>query len=213
MLTTDQKEIISSILLSIIEGYKIWMACLLSVFVPQYCEETGTTCSLSDNFTNLNNYNKFVLAFNFFTLACFKLSFYFQNKREHYIITHLDVDPSKGDNTLEENMKNYGNILKRVQDHNKLCYSAIQYTTILFIMNSIFSSVLVIYYYYDGFRTITTLIANILLVVTKLYSYYSVTKECMGPKTLALSAFRNSPISYNVIDPDYISAIECTKIS
>jgi hypothetical protein len=213
MLTTDQKEIISSICLSLIEGYKIWMACLLSIFVPQYCEETGTTCSLSDNFSNLNDYNKFVLAFNFFTLACFKFSFYLQNKREHYIITHLDVDLSKGDNTLEENIKNYVSILKRVQDHNKNTFQAIQFTTLLFIMNSIFSGVLVIYYYYDGFRTITTLIANILLVVTKLYSYYSITNECMKEKTLALSAFRSSPVSYNVIDPDYTNNIEITKIS
>ena len=36
------------------------MASLLSVFVPQYCPETGTTCTLSDNFINLSDYNMFL---------------------------------------------------------------------------------------------------------------------------------------------------------
>jgi hypothetical protein len=202
-ITTDNKEILTSIFLTFVEGYKIWLASLLAIFVPQYCPDTGITCSFQDNFTELDTYNTFVLAFNFFTLFLFNYTFYIQNKREHYIITHLDVDDSKGNNTLSENIHNYQKILEKIKQYNIKCYNVIIYTSIVFVLNTIFSSVLVFYFFYDGFRTVTTLIANVLLVSAKLYKFYDITKECIGDKPLALSVFRESPISYNVIDQDY----------
>lgn len=201
-ITTDQKEIVTSIVLGLIEAYKIWMACLLVVFVPQYCPDTKQTCTIQENFIDLNDYNKFVLAFNFFTLVLFKLTFYLQNKRELYIITHLDVDPSKGYDSLSENISNYLKIFQKITYYNNLCYKLILFTTVIFIINTILSTILLCFFY-DGFRTLTTLIANILLVTAKLYKAYEITKQCIGEKILALSYFRESPISYNVIDPDY----------
>jgi hypothetical protein len=205
MLSQDQKELFTGLALSLLEAYKVWMACLLAIFVPQYCPETQTTCTLRQNFVGLDAYNLFVLILNFVCLACFKYTFFVQNKREKYIITHLDVDPSFGDNSLEQNLQKYPKIFQRIQQLNVHLLQSLKYTTFIFVINCICSAVLVCYFYYDGFRTVTALIANVLLVCTRLYSAYDITKQCLGPKAMALSIFRTSAIAYNVIDPDYAS--------
>ena len=58
-LTVNQKEYIQLIISNAVEIFKVFMACLLSVFVPQHCPETGTTCTLKDNFNNLSMFNEF----------------------------------------------------------------------------------------------------------------------------------------------------------
>ena len=54
IINKDSKELFISYVTTIIECYKVFVACLLVVFVPQYCEETKTTCTLKDNFSNLS---------------------------------------------------------------------------------------------------------------------------------------------------------------
>ena len=82
----DHKELTSTWMMTLAEAYKVLMACLLSVFVPQLCPETGTTCTLKENFSDLTPYNVFVLLFNFWSLSSFLYLYYMQKKREAYII-------------------------------------------------------------------------------------------------------------------------------
>ena len=49
------------------DGFKAVMASLLVIFVPQQCDQH--VCSVTENVSNLTDFNSFVLAFNFFTLA------------------------------------------------------------------------------------------------------------------------------------------------
>ena len=63
--STDTKELIQSYAVSFLEAYKVLMACLLSIFVPQYCPETNQTCTLKENFSNLSMYNEFVITLTF----------------------------------------------------------------------------------------------------------------------------------------------------
>ncbi len=218
-LTVDQKELITSYALTFIECYKVFMACLLSIFVPQLCPETNTTCTLKENFSDLSRFNEFVIVFNFFTLGLFCTSYYYQSKRETYIITHLDMNKDKGDNTLEENLKDKTHsqtqqqvgtrIFNKIKYYNQLVFKLARYSTIIFIMNTAFSCVLIFYYFYDGFRSVTTLIANVLLVTQKLYSMYTITNNSISTsneckKELALSLTRLEPVAYNDYDQDYI---------
>lgn len=106
-LTVNQKEYIQLIISNAVEIFKVFMACLLSVFVPQHCPETGTTCTLKDNFNNLSIFNEFVVVFNFITLFIFLNLYRVQNKRETYMISHLDINPEISDNALEESLKNH----------------------------------------------------------------------------------------------------------
>jgi len=204
-LTVDTKEKITSYASSVIESYKVLMACLLSVFVPQYCPETKATCTISENFSDLSSYNTFVLVFNFLTLGSFLYLYICQNRRETYLINHLDSDKNEAITSLSKHCSNYPKILSRVVEHNNGVLKLTYATTLLFLMNTIFSSVLVVYYFYDGVRTATTLISSVLLVCSKLYSLYTILCECTSQKELplALSTFMLYPKGFNVVDEDY----------
>jgi len=209
MLTQDQKEKLISFGITIIESYKVLVSSLLSLFVPQICD--GETCSLSQNIYNLTRFNEFVLVFNFITLASFLILYYIQLKREAYIISHLEVDKSLADNSLEINLQPYPNILKRINDHNRRFLLLSKVTTVIFTLNIIFSAILIFYFYYDGWRSVTTFVANVLLSTTKLTNSMTLDLKTLEGKTLALSSTRQEPISYNAIDPDYKNILELTN--
>ncbi len=207
-ISQDNKEIFISYLSTVLEFYKILMACLLAIFVPQYCEDTKTTCSFKQNFENLSKFNEFVLFYNFATLTTFSYLYYIQSKRETYWITHLEVNKNKSDNGLHESLTQHNNekhksILNKVIYYNTLINKLTKGAVINFYMNALFSSILIFYYYYDGFRSVTTLITSVLLVSQKLYSTYVISSECLKDKPLALSLVRLEPISFNDVDPDY----------
>jgi hypothetical protein len=203
--STDTKELIQSYAVSILEAYKVLMACLLSIFVPQYCPETNQTCTLKENFSNLSMYNEFVIAFNFITLGLFLYLYTIQNRRETYLITHLDADKKHSITSFIDNCKDYPKIVSRVVEYNKKLQLFTKIVSFFFYLNAIFSGILVGYFYYDGFRTATTLIANVLLVSSKLFSMWSVMTDCNNDPQLALSTYQVMPVGYNVIDNDYIT--------
>jgi hypothetical protein len=201
----DQKDIISGIFFSIIEGIRISMATLFSIFVPQYCEETSTTCTLQENFSNLTPFNEFVIVFNFLSLAFFSKLMYVINKREAYLISHLEDSRDHSYNSFIDNLKSHPMVIIRVNEHNQLLKKWTRITLITYILNVIFSCVLIFYYFYDGFRSVTTIVANLLLVSGKLHSLITIYNDCIKDinKPLALSVSKTTQVSYNVIDPVY----------
>ena len=198
------KEKFTTFSTSAIEMLKISMATLLSIFVPQYCPETGTTCTLEDNFTNLTMFNKFVIAWNFITLGYFIRLMYIANKRENYFIKTLDECHEEPYNSLVENMHLYPLVLRKVEEYNYQFKKVTYRTVYLFGCNILFSAILIYNDYYDGFRSVSTLLANVLLVSQKLHSYHYLVRECCKPRQMALSAVFTKPISYNVIDDEYM---------
>ena len=209
-LTINQKEYIQLFISNAVEIFKVFMACLLSVFVPQHCPETGTTCTLKDNFNNLSMFNEFVVAFNFITLFVFLNLYRVQNKRETYMISHLDINPEIPDNALEESLKNNQKILGRISGLNRNLYKLTIGCIICHIINTVVSAVLIFYYYYDGFKSVTTLLTNFLLVCNKLYLCYDVSDKSISPKTRALSCNKSEYASYNDIDKKYVEKVELT---
>ena len=199
----NSSQLRSSIVSSFIEGLKVAMATMLSIFVPQFCAETGTTCTLQENFTNLTLFNEFVIAFNFITLGFFVWTAIIQNQREAYFISHLEESKDHPYNSLFVNLKNYPRISRRVQEYNKKLYIMSYITMIFFVLNVLFSSILIYNFFYDGFRSITTLIANVLLVSSRLFSIFDTTKQCREYKFMALSTIHQRPVSYNMIDEKY----------
>ncbi len=199
----NRNQLISTIFTTIIEGTKIVMATLLSVFVPQYCSDTNTTCTFSQNFSDLSRFNEFVLFVNFLTLALFIKLILVQNKREAYLISHLDESKDYPANSLEENIKSYPRILSRVKTHNRKLKKYTNCIIVLFTFNVFFSSILIFYFFYDGFRSVSTLLSNVLLVSSKLYNLYKISKECNQFKTIAMSSIHQTTISYNIPDKQY----------
>jgi hypothetical protein len=130
-----------------------------------------------------------------------------QSRRETYFITHLEVNDNLPENAISESLKAYPNILKRVDDHNQKLRKVARNTLILSISNVIFSAVLIFYYFYDGFRSVTTLVTSVLLVSQKLMSTRQIVNDCMyneDKKPRALSVTRTDPVAYNDIDNNYV---------
>ena len=198
-----RNEICMSFFSTLVEGVKIAMACLLSIFVPQYCEETGTTCTLQENFSNLTTFNEFVIFWNFFTLGFFINLIYVISKREAYFISHLEESRAEPYNSFPENLAPYPRIVMRVKQYNKRLKSCTYWTLGVFTLNVLFSAILIYNYFYDGFRSVSTLLANVLLVSSKLYALYTTANDCTGFKPLALSCTKQTSVSYNVVDEAY----------
>ncbi len=200
MSSADRKDFTKGIFSTIIEGVKISMATLLSIFIPQFCPETGTTCTLKDNFSDLSMFNEFVIAFNFITLFSFIMFITVINMRETYFLKTLDYSKDHSYHSLTENLKNYPDIIDNVKTYNKRLYKWARISIVMKTLNVIFSSILIFYFYYDGFKSVTTMISNVLLVSDKLYNVVEICKESIKD-TLALSTNRTENRSYNIIDP------------
>jgi len=181
------------------ECFKVFMACLLSVFVPQNCE--GEVCTFDQNFEDLSNYNSFVLAWNFLTLSSFIYLYWVDTRNEIWLINAFDQDRTKPDNYLSTDIKDYPEVLTKLKEHNQKVKNVYFFTTGLYIVNIVLSSVLVLYYYYYDIKTLTALITNSLLVVDKLINGVSISMRANNENS-AISLYAKEPVLYNVIDKD-----------
>lgn len=198
LLTNDNvKQKLQSFLIMIIELFKMSMACLLSIFVPQNCN--GNICSTEENFKDLTSFNIGVIAFNFVTLFIFILAYVYEYKREIWMITNLDNDNTIPDNSLEEKIKSHPEVKRELELTNKI-YIGFQLILAIFIIsNFVLSSVLVFHYYYYDYKTITTMITNLLLVYGKITENLGMSIKCYKNNS-ACSAYLNEKLVFNTLD-------------
>lgn len=220
------------------DGFKVLMASLLSVFVPQKCETyvpnidifnntfgsmdwaitlnqnisftrdiNGDTldehiCTLKENFSDLINFNSFVLAFNFLTLFLFMYLYYIELKREKWLISHFDYDKEKTDEAILSVRVEYPDIHDKLQEKNYKYMCAYKYLAIIYSLNMLFSAVLLFYYYYYDYRTATAFLTNIILCSNKMRVGRIISKESYE-KGYAYSFYNTKNISFNKIDARY----------
>eukprot|EP00743_Colponemidia_sp_Colp-15_P009351 GILK01010222.1.p1 GENE.GILK01010222.1~~GILK01010222.1.p1 ORF type:complete len:267 (-),score=26.56 GILK01010222.1:112-912(-) len=199
----DRKDMILSVVMTFVTAFKISMATLLAVFVPQYCVDRGSTCSFSDNFTDLTSFNKFVLFWNFLTLFVLVSSIFVALRRERWLIEYLDFDPALGPHHLPNVLPDYPHFGDQLRRHNRISFSVDLLCLCCMILNAIFSAVLVFGLYYDGFRTITVFLTNSLLIAARLLNSTSVNYQSWM-NDYGLSLFKTAHVSFNVIDADHV---------
>lgn len=213
------------------DAFKVIMASLLCIFVPQKCEIiennrdifistfgdspfadniNGTTiqphiCSFNENFTDLIDYNTFVLAFNFITLGYFIYLYYIELRREKWLIYNFDYDKEKADENILTLKDTYPEVMETLQKYNYKYMITYKYLHILYICNFVFSAFLVLHYYYYDYRTATALLTNFILCSNKIRIGRSVSRESYK-KEYAYSFYNNKNLSFNVIDPRYLRA-------
>lgn len=201
--TDDQKQTINTIILLFSESFKVLMATLLAIFVPQRCDnQVEKLCTLVDNFTNLTKYNLAVLIFNFITLGCFISLYVIEYTREHWCIEFLDIDNDKPNTNLKTEIEKYPEYKdKMIQLNNK--YNNIAIVVVFMnVINFILSSVLIYGYYYLDYRSITVLLTNTILIIDKIINCFNVSKKSVQ-EILPISAYMTTPIIFNIIDKDY----------
>jgi hypothetical protein len=199
--TQDSKQKIGIFFGFILQIYRVIVGSFLSVFVPQSCD--GSLCTMSQNIMASGIYNIFVLYFNLFTFLSFCIMYYFEIKRENRMIVYLDVN-----NNLPSNDAAVEQQLKKIPEEklNKLYYLDKRYwqlgvaSTVCFILNLIFSTILVLTKYLDN-NTIVVLLTNVLFISTKLYTSYEVINTS---KNIFLSSYLTKKIQFNDVDPDKV---------
>lgn len=205
--TQDSKQKIGIFFGFILQIYRVIVGSFLSVFVPQSCD--GSLCTMSQNIMASGIYNIFVLYFNLFTFLSFCIMYYFEIKRENRMIVYLDVN-----NTLPSNDAAVEQQLKKIPEEklNKLYHLDKRYwqlgvtSTVCFLLNLIFSTILVLTKYLDN-NTIVVLLTNVLFIGTKLYTSYEVINTS---KNIFLSSYLTKKIQFNDVDPDKVIKQELT---
>lgn len=231
----DNQQKISVFTNFVSESFKVVLASLLCVFIPQGCSvETDShsilgsifgsssnqmkqlqgsqymnetiidfhVCTLTENFTDLIDFNVFVLAFNFVTLGYFIYLYWVELRRESWMIKHLEYNDSKNENEIVFLKDTYPEVIERLNIFNKQymrAYTILQY---IYIINFLVSAVLVLHFYYYDYRTATTLVTNFILLSNKIRVGKKISRESFN-KEYAYSFFNTKNLSFNEIDPDY----------
>ena len=185
----------------ILELYRSMISSFLILFVPQKCD--NHMCSMSENFTLESPLYTAGLVSNFATMALLLFLYLLEIKRENRLITYLENNKNKAfDNDSVGIALNQISIEKR----NNILYLDKYYqrtgycTMVLFTFNATLSGVVVYNYYLDN-QTTSTMITNLLFMVTKLLDVYNTINT---DKNIFYSAYLKSKIQFNDVDPHKI---------
>jgi len=210
MKNQDFKQKVSMFLTYGMELYKSLMSSLLTIFVPQSCN--NEICSISDNFSRDTAYGYFTLSFNFFALLVFIILYIFEAKREFKLINYLEVNQKKArDNTsVEGNLTSLSMNRKDKLVNHDIYYMYSGFVSfIVFILNIIFSIIFISGNYLDS-QTITVFLTNIIFMGSKLYDIYSIIQT---DKFIFFSAYLKRKVQFNDVDPDKKEKLELSDVA
>ena len=189
----DFKERIKIGCLFIFQSYKVLTGSLLLMFVPQECN--NELCSITEPFNSSNIISNIALSFNMFSIFSFLILYLVELKREHHCVKRFDIDHSVSDNVnLPEEYT------ERVEMYNKYYSSTVIGTSIVYLINIVFSSI-IIFKNYAGPQTLSAYISYLILIIMKLYNCYYIAS--MGDLRI-LSSYMTEFSSFNVMDNDYV---------
>ena len=194
--------------LFLLQFYKITTGTLLTLFVPQKCEnyliDNNTDiyqCSITDNYENTDNYFQKTLYWNILTMNLFLFTYFLELKRENWAIEYLDVDHDKPDNALKEIIRKHPELDKKMDRINYYYYSIIKLCIFSYFTNMILMLKILNERYYSS-STTSCFVSFSLLVLMKLYNSFYVAKLSVKEDKI-LSAYLNEPVSFNILDKDY----------
>jgi|694.fasta_scaffold144974_2 hypothetical protein len=183
-------------LLMLFEIFKILMACLLSVLVPQNCD--GHVCSTIENLTDLDKFNTIVVVYNFITVGIFFSSYIFEMNREYWIIQTFDHNNTIPGNNLKQIIKKYPKIEKRLKSINN-CYYIFSILLYFFIISNFILSGILVFSYYYNYQTVIVMLSDLALVSNKVHNQFMAARKCRK-NNMAMSAYMNTNLVFNVLD-------------
>lgn len=213
-------------------SYKILMATLLAVFIPQKCpyaspspfnstNSTNTSlsslsqeCTFQDHFINTSTTPTLpfvVTVFNLFTLSVFLLFYLFEYYREQWCIEYLDIDDAKPLSYLKLELDSYPDIKEKLTKLNYYYYRFSQVLVVVNLINFAVSSTLFAGYIdlnsITDIKTLTVLVTYFLLIVDKLVSVLYQSRKSYF-EMIPSSAYMYDPAIFNTIDADYAKSLK-----
>lgn len=171
---------------------KILISSFPLLFIPQNCDDSS--CSLSEKFFYWN----FIHFINMFCALSFVNLYYWQNKRETYMIEHFDENDEISENSLTTQIEYYPKIKNRISELNTILKNSNIMCFFITVSNMTLSYLLIFYFKYLDSMTISVTVTNSLLVYNKLFQIYG----CFTGDDLAQSSVFTKPRIYNCIDKD-----------
>lgn len=195
----------------LLQVYKVTTGTMLSLFIPQSCEDDSLVnstdsriCSLQENYENADGYHKTVMYWNAFSFVTFFTYYMIELRREEWAIKFLDIDNDKPDNSLKEIIVKEPKLDKTMDRLNLWYYRTLLFNCGVYGINLGLSAKLV----KDGYHSSSTLscfASFSLLVLMKLYNSLEVARQSVKNDKM-MSAYMSEFVSFNVLDKDYVEA-------
>lgn len=199
-LTVDTKQRIQSIFTFCLEFYKVLMGTFLILFVPQKCDDH--ICTMKERIESETP------CFVINSISCLMLMFlyFIELKRENWCITYLDIDPKKSNENLDEEIEHYPEIKRQMKKinlrYNKNAIACVGIQGVNIIVSTAY-----IGQHWPGSVAFAPLIGYIILMVTKLYNTYFISKTSLQNER-AFSAYLTISKTYNTIDEDHKDKVQ-----
>ena len=205
----DFKQHVNMVISVSIELYRVLVSSLLILFIPQKCDQH--ICSLSENLYEPELHYRIGIIMNWITMAIFLLMYFTEIRREEKLIKILEVN-----NTISTDNDSVGRRLNIFPQYKReqlfLVDRQYQYASyivsVVFVVNTIYSWK-VIYVYSLGNQTLINFVTNILFMISKLTNVFGIIHT---DKNIFFSAYLNTKVQFNDIDPREIIKIRNTTI-
>jgi hypothetical protein len=200
----DVKQRIQTGLNFALESYKILMGAFLLFFVPQVCNIDTIdedTCSYYDIVARDSILTQVGLLFNILTCCQLIVLYYIELKRENWSIHYLDMDDSKSQIYLDNEIEKYPTYKKYIHKLNRL-YRINSISSLIFVIVNTVLSTYTIYQYNDGMASYTMLFNYLILLFTKLGRCYTNAYNSIKSDRM-YSAYLVENKTYNTIDKDF----------
>lgn len=188
-----------------LELFRVITSSLMIIFVPQKCGDH--ICTLNETIIFDNNIKGIGLTINFITLFSFFFMYLIEIWRENLLIKYLDVNPNIPNDSeyLESIMEILPNNKKqRILSGNKY-YMYISYLTIIiYIINAVFSGIIINKAYLSN-QTYATFITYVIFMINKLTNAYTVVNT---NENVFYSSYLKTNVQFNDIDRNYKKVIE-----
>lgn len=208
-LKQDTKQYLTLTVLILLDAYRIITGSLLAVFVPQDCSDVeeelslnGTTriCTVEENVNpeKLTDFNHAVVIFNYITALCFIGVYYWEAKRERFMVANFDDEDSKPTDWLvHHGPKDQPVIWAQYMYLQMVYYRLVLSLMVVFIVNCVLSGVLVFAIYFLDGKTVTSFLTSMILLAQKL-SHMRTVSLAKVPR----SSYLIENVAFNEWDPD-----------
>lgn len=204
---TNIQEIITFSLLLFLELYKVTLACLFVVFVPQLCPPDKNTldyphvCLLEDNFIGLTRINTVALAFNFISLGLMLMHYFLVWKREKFLIEYLDEDPNLPESYLETVLPKYPVVEVWFHAYNRMIFVSSATNLFVSLINIALSVIICFRDYYLDYKTVTVFLTNLTILFSIMWASGNASVQGLDiKKPKGLSCIQIEPLQFNTID-------------
>jgi len=200
MIDEDLKQRVKVTGIFLLQVYKIITGTMLSLFIPQNCEDK--MCTLTENYEKTEPYHKTVFYCNCVSMLLFLMCYSIELRREEWCVKYLDIDNNFPDNSLKHIIVQEKELDKKMDKLNKYYYNVLCCTGFTYFVNMALS-VKMLYDNYHSNSTVSCFISFTLLVLMKLYNSAVVAHQSVKNDKM-MSAYMCEFVSFNVLDEDYV---------